>query len=736
MPPFRQFQDIVRLMGTNENIRNVGILAHIDHGKTTMTDSLLAEAGFLSRNVAGQARALDYLEEEQRRGITIKTANISLLYKAENQFYVVNLVDTPGHMDFTGRVARALRAIDGVIVVVDAVEEVMVQTETVTKQALDERVKPVLFINKIDRLIRELKLTPEEIQKKMARIINDFNNLIETCIEREFKQKWKVDPAEGNVAFGSALHKWGFTVHTAQKKGIRFDDLAEAYKKETYLELQNTVPLHEAILDMVVRHLPSPSEAAKYRIPKIWKGNINSEIGQAMVKCDPKGPTAMCVTNIQKDPSLGLIATGRLFSGSIKTGDRVYLVDARKQFTVQQVSVYMGASREVVDHVEAGNIAALLGLEKAKAGETLVDSFYSDSMVPFERITYMSEPVMTIALEPKNPKDLKRLAEVMQRLTVEDPNLAASINEETGEYLLSGVGELHLEIAVKFLQDYAPGLDIAASSPIVVHRETASKPSPVVLAKSPNKQNLFWVQVEVLDEKVVKMIESQDITENTGIKHAKEILNREIGWSAVEVENIWAIENHGNILINLSKNVQNLRTINRAAIDGFRWACQVGPLCEVPIKGLKVKLLDAKLDEDPVQRGSAQVTPAMRKAIYGAFLLADPVLLEPVYRIQVTVPTMWVGEVNRLLARSHGKIFSSVSKGISMVINGYIPVAKTIGLASNLRTLTSGAALWQTQFDHWGTVPENLATQRIVEIRKRKGLRQEVPSAERFVEED
>jgi elongation factor 2 len=736
MPRFRQFQDIVRLMGTNENVRNVGILAHVDHGKTTVTDSLLAEAGFLSRNVAGQARALDYLEEEQKRGITIKTANISLLYKAENQSYVVNLVDTPGHMDFTGKVTRALRAIDGAIVVVDAVEEVMVQTETVTKQALDERVKPALFINKIDRLIRELKLTPEEFQKKIARIISDFNNLIETYSETGFKQKWKVDSAKGNVAFGSALHRWGFTVHTAQKKGIRFDDLAEAYQKETYLELQNTVPLHEAILEMIVKHLPSPSEAAKYRIPKIWKGNINSEIGQAMVNCDAKGPTVICVTNVQADPSLGLIATGRLFSGSIKMGDRVYLVDARRQFIVRQVSVYMGAAREVVDHVETGNIAALLGLEKAKAGETLVDSFYADSMVPFERITYVSEPVMTISLEPRNPKDLERLAEALQRLTVEDPNLAASINKETGEYLLSGVGELHLEIAVKFLQDYAPGLDVTASSPIVVYRETASRPSVVVLAKSPNKQNLFWVQVDLLDEKVIKMIESQDITEKTGKKNVKEILNRETGWSVEEVESIWAVEDHGNILLNLSKNVRILRNVKKTVTDGFRWACQVGPLCEEPMRGLKVKLLEAKLDEDPAKRGPAQVTPAMRKAIYGAFLLADPVLLEPVYRIQVTVPMMWVGEVNRLLSRSQGKILSSVSKGIGMIINGYIPVAKTIGLASNLRTLTSGAALWQTQFDHWGNIPENLATQRIVEIRKRKGLRPEVPSAEGFADED
>ena len=187
MPRFRQTPEILKLMGNKENIRNIGIIAHIDHGKTTITDSLLAEAGLLSPKIAGQARALDYLEEEQKRGITIKTANISLLHEVGRRPYVVNLVDTPGHVDFTGKVTRTLRAIDGAVVVVDAVEEVMVQTETVTRQALDERVKPVLFINKVDRLITELRLTSDEIQNKFIRIIRDFNNLIEIYGEPEFK---------------------------------------------------------------------------------------------------------------------------------------------------------------------------------------------------------------------------------------------------------------------------------------------------------------------------------------------------------------------------------------------------------------------------------------------------------------------------------------------------------------------------------------------------------------------
>ena len=295
MPKFRQTAEILKLMGKKENIRNIGIIAHIDHGKTTMTDSLLAEAGLLSPQIAGQARALDYLEEEQKRGITIKTANISLLHEVRGRPHVINLIDTPGHVDFTGKVTRALRAIDGAVVVVDAIEEVMVQTETVTRQALDERVKPVLFINKVDRLITELRLTSDEIQNKFIRIIRDFNNLIEIYGEPEFKDKWKVDPAKETVAFGSALHRWGFTLKTAQQKGTKFTDIMDIYARGKHQTLPQLLLLHNAILDMVIKNTPNPIKAQKHRLPKIWKGKIESEIGQAMLNCDDNGPTVMCI---------------------------------------------------------------------------------------------------------------------------------------------------------------------------------------------------------------------------------------------------------------------------------------------------------------------------------------------------------------------------------------------------------------------------------------------------------
>ena len=734
MPKFRQTNDIVKLMSKKEEIRDIGIIAHIDHGKTTMSDSLLAEAGLLSPKIAGAARALDYLEEEQKRGITIKTANISLLHEVDNISHVVNLIDTPGHVDFTGKVTRALRAIDGAVVVVDAVEEVMVQTETVTRQSLNERVKPVLFINKVDRLIKELKLNAEQMQTKLLRIIRDFNNLISIYGEKDHRDHWKVDPTKGTVAFGSALHKWGFTLDIAQEKGIKISDVVDAYQNGREEELAELVPLHKAILDMAVKNLPNPIVAQKYRVPKVWKGEIDSELGKAMSTCDETGPTVMCLTSAQMDPHAGLVATGRIFSGCLNEGDRIYLVSAKKDYRVQQVSMYMGAYREVIGKITAGNIGAVLGMELARAGETLVSIEQKDAMVPFENIQYVSEPVITIAIEPKHPRELPRLIELMDRIAIDDPNLVTKINKETGEYLLSGMGELHLEIAVKFLKQYGGGLEILTSQPLVVYRETASAPGVVAMAKSPNKHSKFWVQVEPLDQNVIDLMEKGSLFEAMGNKRVGTTLREEAGWSAKEAKNVWALEEHKNILVDMTKGVQYLRESKETVNAGFRWAVKNGPLSDEPIRGVKVKLLDAKLHEDPVHRGPAQLMPTMKRAMWGSFLTAKPVLSEPIYKIGVSVPHQFVGDVTGLISRKRGRIVSSEQKGPITNIIGFLPVSETFGLSADMRSVTSGHAFWQTQFDHWEKVPESISLEVIAGIRKRRGLPEEVPKASKFID--
>jgi elongation factor 2 len=734
MPRFKQTAEILKLMNKKERVRNVGVIAHIDHGKTTMTDSLLTEAGLLPPQVAGSARVLDYLEEEQKRGITIKTANISLLHEIDGDSYVINLVDTPGHVDFTGKVTRALRAIDGAIVVVDAVEEVMAQTETVTRQALEERVKPILFINKIDRLISELKLTAEEIQKKLTHIIADFNNLIEIYGEPQFKAKWKVNPEKESVAFGSALHKWGFTLELAKQKGIKFNDITDAYQKSKSEQLSETIPLSRTILEMTVRNIPNPADAQKYRIPKIWRGKLSSEIGKAMLTCDNNGPTAMCITNVQADAESGLVATGRLFSGRIEEGMQVHLLGNKEEGAVGRVSMYMGAFKETVNRITAGNIAALVGLKSVRAGETLVDAVHKENMIPFEQVRYVSEPILTVGVEPKKPSDLPRLLDAMNMLSIEDPNLTVIVNKETGEYLLSGMGELHLEIALKLLAQYS-GIAIASTSQTVSYRESILKRGTVVMARSPNKSNVLWVQVEPLEAKVMELMDKGELEEGTESKRAVSILVNKAKYQKNQAANVWTFDKNRNTLVNSTRNVQDLKKAKENIILGFHWACRTGPLCEEPLRGVKVKLNEAQLHENPEQREASQIMRVTSRAILGSFLTATPVLLEPVYKIEVSAPTQWFGACSKILTRRHGKIENTEQRGVLTKITGCIPVEKTLGLPAEMRSATSGRAFWQCNFDHWQKVPDSQATEIIKRIRKRRGLPPEIPKPDKFVEQ-
>ncbi len=713
MPRFKQIAEIQKLMSTKELIRNLGIIAHIDHGKTTLADSLLAGAGLLSLQMAGAARVLDYLEEEQKRKITIKTANITLLYKAPDSPYIINLVDTPGHVDFTGKVTRALRAIDGAVVVVDAVEEVMAQTEMVTRQALQERVRPVLFINKVDRLITELQLNAEQIQKKLDHIISSFNNLIELYADKPFKTKWKIDPANDSVAFGSALHGWGFTLSTARQKGVKFSDIIAAYKNAEQEKLRKMLPVYDAVFSMAVKNIPNPKEAQAYRVEKIWDGHIKSQIGQALVECNDEGPAVVCVTNVQANPDGGVVAMGRVFSGTVKKGDTLHLVDVLSETVVNQVYVYMGALKEEVSQVCAGNIAALAVSGSVKAGETLVDTAHKAGMVPFESITYVSESVVTVAVEPKNPQDIPLLLETMDKLATEDPNLVVKVNEETGEYLLSGMGELHLEVALNQLKSAVSGTAITFSSPRVVYRESVTKKGANATATSPNRQNKFTVQVEPILEKSASPEDAEEAGSILSFDEQRNVL-----WDCTE------------------KTEQIPEEILEPIIAGFEFACRAGPLCGEPVRHVKVNVIDLELSNKTELCSSVEIMRGIGKAIFGSFLAAKPVLLEPVYKTDISVPTELAGECQRIISTRRGKISAFENKGLLTTITGYIPVAETFGLSKELRSSTSGRAFWQSNLNHWEQVPEKLAAKVISEVRQRKGLASQVPVSGRFVEEN
>jgi len=730
MPRFKTTAEALKVISNKEQIRNFGIIAHVDHGKTTTSDSLLAAAGMLSPSVAGQALALDYMELEQKRQLTIKAANVTLYYEYEGKPYVFNMIDTPGHIDFTGKVTRSLRALDGAVVVVDAVEGVMTQTETVLRQALDERVRPVLYINKIDRLIKELRLTPEKMQIWLSNIINDVNRLIDIYAEPEFKDKFKVSITNDSVAFGSSKDRWGFTLSMAKAKNMGFKDVYEGYNRGDISSLVENFQLHEAILSMVIKHIPPPYVAQKYRIPKIWKGDPESEIYKAMIECDDNGPTVMMVTNVVVDPQAGPVAVGRLFSGTVRDGDLLYLINAKRQERVQSVSMFMGPFREIVGYLPAGNIPALLGLQHASAGETL--SSVKD-IVPFESIKYESEPVVTIAVEPKNPRDLPKLIDILQNMHLEDPNLVVTINQETGETLLSGMGVLHLEIATTLIQDQ--GIEIITSKPLINYRETITTKAGPVMAKSPNKHNKVYIRVEPLDEETINLIITGQINENMDRKQIAKIL-RDHGWDADEAKGVVAIDERGNVFVDETKGVQFLQESMDSLRAGFVDAMTNGPLAYEYVRGAKVILHHFVPHEDPAHRTYAQLMPASRRAILGAMLLAKPTLLEPILSIEVKGVADILGPAIGVITSKRGKIVNMTQKDVFAVVQGEIPAAETFDLAEVMRGATAGKAVWNTSFKGWAPVPANMLGQLITSIRKRKGLPPEVPKPEEFIDEE
>ena len=731
MAKYKSTEQVLKIIKNKNQIRNFGVIAHVDHGKTTMSDSLLAHSGIIAPSAAGKALALDYMKEEQERGITIVQANVTLHYKQGDDEYVINMIDTPGHVDFSGRVIRSLRAIDGAVVVCDAVEGIMTQTETVTRMSLEERVRPVLYINKIDRLIKELRLTPEAMQEKLANVVTSFNNLIDTYAEPEYKEKWKVSIQDGSVTFGSAKDKWGFNVDIMKKKGVSFKDVITAYSDEGDVnDLVEKVPLAEAILGMVVKHHPPPHVAQKYRVPKIWKGDLDSDIGKAILNCDDNGPAVMMVVNMQMDPAAGPVAIGRLFSGTLKDGDTVNLIDTHREARIQSVNFFMGNQREMVGELSAGNIPALLGLTEARAGQTLSTT---KGIEVFEGIKYVSEPVVQMAIEPKHPKDLPKMIEILKRLTIEDPNLIIKINEESGETIMAGMGVLHLEIATNQIKE--AGLELVTSEPLINYRETITQPTKPIMAKSPNRHNKIFMRVEPLEPEIAEMCRTGELGEMKDKKEMTKIL-RDHGWEPDVAKKVMRFDSRGNIMINGTKGVQFIDESSDSILSGFDDVMKEGPLAREQMRNCKFTFTHFVPHEDTAHRGLSQLGPASRRACLASVLLAQSVILEPILGIEVRVPQDLVGNVASVLSGKRGKVIDIQQKGVISIVIGEVPASETFDISQVMRGQTAGKAMWNTFFKAWSPIPKSLVAQLIPDIRKRKGLSPEPPKAEEFFDRE
>ena len=712
-------EKVTHIMNKPVNIRNIAICAHIDHGKTTFSDNLLCGAGMMSEELAGKACQLDFHEDEKTRGITIDAANVNMVHTFKGEEYLINLIDTPGHVDFGGDVTRAMRAVDGAIVLCCASEGIMPQTETVLRQALREKVKPVLFINKVDRLIKELQLTPEKMQERFIKIIGEVNKLIK-IIAPDAPPEWQVQVQDGSVAFGSAFHNWAISMPYMKENNITFKDIIDAYQSsdtEAYKTLAKKAPIHQVVLNMVVRHLPNPIQAAPYRIPHIWPGDTETEEGKQLIACDPNGQIFFVITKIEIDPQAGEISTGRLFSGTLIKGTEIYLNRAKQQSKIQQVFIRNGAKREIVDNVPAGNIVSIAGV-KSFAGETITQK----ETEPFREITHIFAPVITKSIDAVRPSELPRLVEVLRQVQKEDPSIVVTINDETGENLISGMGELHLEIIENRIKS-EKHMDVKTSPPVVIYRETITKESPEVEGKTPNKHNKFFFKVAAMSEEMAKAIKEGRIQEGRIKKKDMELRDVLVSLGmdskkALKIKDVYK----GNILFEETKGQIHLIEVMEMVCDMFEDVMENGPLAREPSIRVVVTLTDIKLHEDAIHRGPAQVYPAVREGIRGAMMNARPMLFEPLQTIQIEAPEEFMGAVSALISNKRGQLLDMQQESGLIIVKAKLPVGEMIGWSSDLRSATGGRGSSSLIDQNYEKLPEELQQKIVKQIKDRKGL--------------
>ena len=818
-------EQIRKIMDNQNNIRNMSVIAHVDHGKSTLTDSLIAKAGIISEDKAGDERYTDGRPDEAERGITIKSTGVSLYYEydindnGKIDKFLINLIDSPGHVDFSSEVTAALRVTDGALVVVDYVEGVCVQTETVLRQSLQELIKPVLMINKCDRALFELRHNAETMYQNFLRVIENANVIISTYQNEEYMGDLQVYPEAGTVAFGSALHGWGFTLTTfAKMYAAKFkqdknklikklwgdnyynpkekkwshepedETVQRAFcsyilnpltklandvstgKKEVFqpllkklgielssedLELQGKYLLRkvmqkwinasEALIEMIILHLPSPKVSQKYRTLYLYQGPMDDECAKAMIECNPNGPVMMFISKMVPTSDNGrFYAFGRVFSGKVKPGEKVRILGPDyklgKQFdlhekTVQRVVVMMGRKVNDVSDVPCGNTCSLVGVDEAilKQG-TITTSKIAHTI---RSMKYSVSPVVRIAVNAKNPADLPKLVSGLQKMSKADP-LVQVINTET-EHIICGSGELHLEICLKDLVDDYAKIEITRSDPVVPYKETVTtKSSQICMAKSPNKHNRLYVVAEPLNEDLVKEIEDGNIKPSDDYKVTARTLIDKYEWDQHDAKKVWVFgpdQMGPNFLIDQTKAVQYLNEIRDSMESAFQNVTKEGVLAEENLRGVRFGIQDVELHNDSIHRGGGQIIPTARRVYYASEITANPRFQEPVYLCNIATPQEVMSGVYQCFSQRRGVVFSEESvQGTPLLeVKAYLPVSESFGFTAHLRSLTSGKAFPQSSFSHWDLINQNpfdvksKAYELTMAIRKRKGLKQELP---------
>merc|ERR1712048_474438 len=820
-------------MGTDD-IRSMSVIAHVDHGKSTLTDSLICKAGIISAKAAGDARFTDTRADEQERGVTIKSTGVSLYFEYDegegkgSEPFLINLIDSPGHVDFSSEVTAALRITDGAMVVVDCIEGCAVQTETVLRQALQERVKVCLFVNKCDRCILELQMEPEDMYQRFRKAIEDVNVIVATYHDKMMGDAM-VGPEKGTVAFGSGLHGWGFNVERfakiyAAKMGVDKEkmmkrlwgdsffnakkkvwtnqkthegvELQRAFcqfimtpinqlmraimndDKEKYEKMMGTLgivmkgddknlqgkPLMkrtmqiwinaaDTLLSMIVTKLPSPRTAQKYRVENLYEGPMDDTAAKAMRACDPAGPLMMYVSKMVPTSDKGrFYAFGRVFSGTIATGQRVriqgphYKPGSKEDLDVKNIQrtvLMMGRTVEQIADVPCGNTVALVGVDQyiLKSGTlTTIDSAHNITATK-----YSVSPVVKVAVKPKDGKDLPKLVEGLKKLSKSDP-LVVCTTEESGEHVIAGCGELHVEICLKDLREEYAQCDFVMSDPVVSYRETVGGTSTqTCLSKSPNKHNRIYIVAEPLDEELSKAIEDGPAGPKAEAKERARFYREKFDWDENAARKIWAWgpdTSGANVVVDNTTAVQYMNEIKEHVASAFQWTTKEGPLCEENMRGIRFNLMDCTLHADSIHRGAGQIMPPTRRCCFAAEMTAQPTLQEPMFLVEVTCPQDAMSGVYACMQPRRGQVFEeNPREGTPLLqVKAYLPVSESFGFVAALRQQTSGQAFPQCVFDHWEALPGNAMEdgskiqELILKTRKRKNLKVEMPKLGDFLD--
>jgi elongation factor 2 len=834
MPNFTVDQ-LREIMTDPLQIRNMSVIAQVDHGKSTLTDSLIARAGIISEAAAGNARFTDTRADEKERGITIKSTGVSLYYETEilaesKQAYLINLIDSPGHVDFSSEVTAALRVTDGALVVVDYVEGVCVQTETVLRQALGEKIKPVLFINKIDRGILELQVEGETMYQTFVKVIENANVIIATYEATDMGESQQVDPVNGSVAFGSALFGWAFTLTRfaatyAERFKIPREKMMEKLWGDNYFDqkgkkwrkvdeddegnklkrafcqfimdlvirltrsvmdennevvdkmlgnlnitlktdekekkgkdlfkciFQKWLNAADALLEMIIMKLPSPKKAQSYRAAYLYEGPIDDPCGTAIKNCDRHGPLMVFISKMVPTNDKGrFYAFGRVFSGTVSTGQKVRImgpnyVPGKKTDlnikNIQRVVLMMGGKTEAVPDVPCGNTVALVGVDAYLTKQGTISDH--DDAHNIRVMKYSVSPVVRVAVEPKNASDLPKLVEGLKRLSKSDP-LVLCYTEESGEHVIAGCGELHLEICLKDLQEEYAKCEIKKSDPVVTFKETVTAESSMnCLSKSPNKHNRIYMKCQPLGDDLSKAIDDSEVTMKDDVKIRAKVLQDKYEWDPNDAKKIWCFgpDTTGpNMLVDQTKQVQYLNEIQDSMEAAFQWATKEGVMTEENMRGIKFNVQDVSLHTDAVHRGGGQIIPTARRVFYAACLTAEPRFQEPLFLCEIQTPDDAMGGIYQTLTARRGIVIGEepVAGTPLVIVKAYLPVAESFGFTQHLRQSTSGRAFPQCVFDHWDTLNTSpledgsKAHQVCEAIRKRKGLKPGIPSLDNFLD--